>query len=407
MFVTESILSQGVDLLPPISGRQQAGEGARSLVLPTGEEEEWRYSPVDELDLGLFTASVVEPSFDGSVDSPVGGTVAAVTLDGWPAVVSPAKPGVDVSVAQIPAVSSVDGWGNKFDQLHQAFNPSVLEIKITAGAVISDPIVVVHKQSQPGLACFPHVKVVAGANCEASVVEVHPASGGLGLIVPVVDLDVGDGARLSYVQMQDLDRDQWMIGRQVWTIGSQASARSGVAAFGARYARTRIDSHLVGPGADSTIAATYYTDDNQAHDFRVFQQHKAPNTRSDLLFKGAQDDKSTSIYTGMIHIHPGATGCNAFQTNRNLKLSPDAWAWSVPNLEIENDDVRCSHASTVAPIDEDQAFYLQSRGVAPSQAERLVLQGFLNEAVELMPVSAVHQPVADRVVAKLDRRDAK
>ena len=113
------------------------------------------------------------------------------------------------------------------------------------------------------------------------------------------------------------------------------------------------------------------------HDFRTMQDHAAPRTTSDLLFKGAVGDTANSVYTGLIRVRPGAAGTNAFQTNRNLVLSEGAHADSVPNLEIEENDVKCSHASAVGPVDEDQQYYLESRGVPTDVAERLIVLGLL------------------------------
>jgi Fe-S cluster assembly protein SufD len=177
-----------------------------------------------------------------------------------------------------------------------------------------------------------------------------------------------------------------------------------LAAFGGRYARLRTDSRLTGRGASAELVAVYYGDGEQVHDFRTFQHHDARDTRSDLLFKGSQDGSSGSVYSGLIHIHPDGAGSNAFQTNRNIKLSPDAWAWSVPNLEIENNDVHCSHASTVSPVDVDQQFYLQSRGVPPVAADRLIVAGFFDEAIDRLPVAAARSEVRRLVAEKLDQR---
>ena len=153
-----------------------------------------------------------------------------------------------------------------------------------------------------------------------------------------------------------------------------------MAAFGGEYARLRTDCRLVGRGASGNLVSLYFGDGHQMLDFRTFQDHAAPDTTSDLLFKGAVDDDSHSVYTGLIRVRPTARGTNAFQTNRNIKLSDRAWAESVPNLEIENNDVRCSHASTVGPIDDEQRFYLESRGVPPdggraADRERLLRRG--------------------------------
>jgi Fe-S cluster assembly protein SufD len=138
------------------------------------------------------------------------------------------------------------------------------------------------------------------------------------------------------------------------------------------------------------------------HDFRTIQDHDAPHTTSDLLFKGAVQDSARSVYTGLIRIRPHARGTAAFQTNRNLTLSEGAWAESVPNLEIETNDVRCSHASTVGPIDAEQRFYLESRGIPSSVAERLIVLGFFDEVLSQLPVRSVAERLRGRVSAKLD-----
>ena len=152
--------------------------------------------------------------------------------------------------------------------------------------------------------------------------------------------------------------------------------------MGGDYARSRVDCRLTGRGATGNLRAAYFGEGDQMLDFRTFQDHLAPDTTSDLLFKGAVAGTSRSVYTGLIHVAKEARGTNAFQTNRNVKLSDGAWAESVPNLEIENNDVHCSHASTVGPIDEDQRFYLESRGVPPEAAERLIVAGFFAEVLE-------------------------
>jgi Fe-S cluster assembly protein SufD len=137
------------------------------------------------------------------------------------------------------------------------------------------------------------------------------------------------------------------------------------------------------------------------HDFRTLQSHEAPRTHSDLLFKGAVKDTSKSVYTGLIKITENGTKTEAFQTNRTLTLSRGAWAESVPNLEIETNDVKCSHASTVGPIDDDQRFYLESRGVPPEIAERLVVFGFFEEVIDRLPQSEFLAGIRDKVIAKL------
>jgi Fe-S cluster assembly protein SufD len=147
--------------------------------------------------------------------------------------------------------------------------------------------------------------------------------------------------------------------------------------------------------------AVYFGAGTGMHDFRTLQDHAAPQTTSDLLFKGAVRDTAKGVYSGLIRVRKEAPGTNAFQTNRNLVLSEGAGAESVPNLEIETNDVRCSHASAVGPIDEEQRYYLESRGVPPEVAERLIVLGFFNEVVERLPSAPLAGRLRERLAVRL------
>ena len=163
----------------------------------------------------------------------------------------------------------------------------------------------------------------------------------------------------------------------------------------------RTEARLDGPGAESDLLAVYFGDGAQMHDFRTFQDHVAPRTRSDLLFKGAVEDTARSVYSGLIRIRPDAQKVEATQSNRNLVLNEGAGAESIPNLEIEADDVRCSHASTVGPIDDDQRYYLETRGVRPDDAERLIVLGFFEDVFARLPVPALATPLRRAVHEKV------
>jgi len=176
--------------------------------------------------------------------------------------------------------------------------------------------------------------------------------------------------------------------------------------FGGDYARLRTDCRMVGRGATGELDAVYFGEGDQTLDFRTFQEHVAPDCTSNLLFKGAGGGRSRSVYTGMIRVGKQARGTNAFQTNRNVKLSEGAWAESVPNLVIENNDVRCSHASAVGPVDAEQRFYLESRGVPTEDAERLIVSGFFDEVLTRLPVAGIAAPLRSTVAAKFERKDA-
>ena len=192
------------------------------------------------------------------------------------------------------------------------------------------------------------------------------------------------------------------VATQVSQVGQSADFLAAGAAMGGLYARLRTDCRLVGRGASGTLLAAYLGDGEQMLDFRTFQDHAAPDTTSELLFKGALADHSRSVYTGLIRVRPDARGTVAFQTNRNLKLSEHAWAESVPNLEIENNDVKCSHASAVGPVDPEQRFYLESRGVPTAEAEKLIVAGFFDDVLGRFPDQAVADHIRDEIAGTLE-----
>jgi Fe-S cluster assembly protein SufD len=246
--------------------------------------------------------------------------------------------------------------------------------------------------------------VRAGENSEVQVVDWHGSADVRALAVPVIELDAHPAARLSYLNVQDRESRVDQIAVQASRVDADATLHAVQVALGGDYTRSRADCRLVGRGASGQLSAVYFGERDQMLDFRTFQDHAAPDTTSNLLFKGAVGDASRSVYTGLIKVRKNARGTNAFQTNRNLKLSEHAWAESVPNLEIENNDVRCSHASTVSPVDEDQRFYLESRGVPTPVADRLIVAGFFEEVLELIAVSSVVPMVRAKIEERLDRR---
>jgi Fe-S cluster assembly protein SufD len=209
---------------------------------------------------------------------------------------------------------------------------------------------------------------------------------------------------VSYLGVNLLGTGVWQLGHQQAVGERDSTTLLATVALGGDYARVRTDAQVVGQGATTRQVAVYFADGNQMHDFRTLQDHVAPKTNSDLLFKGAVQDTAKSVYTGLIRIRPEAKGSVAYQTNRNLTLSHGAWAESVPNLEIETNDVKCSHASTVGPIDDEQRFYLESRGIPPEVAERLVVLGFFDEVLAQLPVGALAGELRARLDAKVSSR---
>ena len=386
--------------------------------LPSPEQELWRYSRVAELELDRY-APVPEAPADGALPADVEAVLAAVgsraalvvLRNGHVVRVEGGTPGLEVGpLAELdPSGASLGAVAgdapDAFGSLHDAFVADPVLVRVARGTVVPEPVVVVSLVEGDGTAVFPRLVVSAGENSELTVYG-HAASSDVdALVVPLVELDAGPASRLRYLDAQLLGQSVWQLGRQVSRVGRDADFVTTVVALGGDYARLRIDSALDGRGASGEMQAVYFGEGTQMHDMRTLQDHVAPRTTSNLLFKGAVQGTSHAVYSGLIHIGKEAAGVNAFQTNRNVKLSDGAWAESVPNLEIENNDVRCSHASAVGPVDEDSLFYLESRGVPPAAAERLIVLGFFEEVLERLPVPGAVGPLRTEIRRKLDRRE--
>ncbi len=351
--------------------------------MPTTAQEVWRYSRIDELDLGRFTPAAAASTFQhGDLGRARVGR--ASELDGAAEI-----------LGELPADGDALEWA------HHALAADPIVVDVPAGVSVVDPIVVRHAGPADGTAAAVRLVVRAGADSDVSIVEVFEG-GGAGLLLPVTEMMVGPAARAGYLGVQRLDRATWSVATLDLAADAQASVTGGLVGFGGDYARTRTSCRLNGRGSSGTLLAAYFGDGDQTLDYRTFQEHVAPDTTSNLLFKGVVSDRARSVYTGLIKVDAGARGTNAFQTNRNIKLSEEAWAESVPNLVIENNDVHCSHASAVGPIDEEQRFYLESRGVPTVEAERLVVAGFLAEVFDQLPTGELRADLDAAVAAKLE-----
>lgn len=403
--------------------RTAAAERFAAAEPPTAAAEEWRYSAIADFDLASYRlangAGATSPpagsaSGDGVIGFDADTEVSAVVdvVDGQVVAVdrTAGLSAAGVFVGPLPEAASgeemlgsvSDAASDYFTVLNDAFTPVPLVVDVPDGAVLEGAIVVRHHTGQAGGASFPRLVVRVGRSAQATVLDVQH-SAGPGLVVPVVELDVGQAGRLGYLNLQQHDRRAWQIAAHTARVERDASLVAASVALGGGYARTRADTRLVGRGASGDLLSVYFGSGDQILDFRTYQDHAAPDTTSNLLYKGAVGDSARSVYTGMIRVRPDARGTNAFQTNRNLKLGNDAWAESVPNLEIENNDVRCSHASAVGPVDPDQVFYLESRGVPTPVAERLIVAGFFNEVIDELPVRSVTDGVRHALSMKLNQ----
>jgi Fe-S cluster assembly protein SufD len=366
------------------SARAAAAERAAHAPHPTVEEEIWRYSRVAELDLAAYT-----PAPD-ALDSV--------------AVRGPRELLVALDDAGADVVGTVATSADLFSEVNAAVSVPLV-VRVAAGKAYAEPLVIRHHVLRDGVLVAPRLYVEAGPDSELTIVERFEGDVA-SLVTAVVEVKAHPSARVRYLAVNELGRRAHLVAYQAGVAERDATLTLATVAFGGDYARTRTESRLVGTGAHGEQLGVSFGEAGQMHDLRVLQEHVAPRTTSNLLFKGAVQDHARSVYTGLIKIGKDARHSAAFQTNRNLKLSEHAWAESVPNLDIETNDVKCSHASTVGPVDTEQRFYLESRGVPPMVAERLIVLGFFDDVLARLPDPSVQPELHDAVAAKLDRQSA-
>lgn len=293
----------------------------------------------------------------------------------------------------------------KFAALNAALWAGGAFLYVPPGVQVDVPVRVTRWVSTAGTVVLPRTLIVAEAGSHVNYVEETLSEDfeRQAFSCDAVEIYAGEGAQLQYVTLQRLGRGAVHISTQRTLAQREASLDTLVVNLGASLARLDMNAVLLGPGARSEMLGLCFGDDRQHFDHNTRQDHVAPSAWSDLLYKGALDDKATAAFRGLIKVHKGAQQTDAYQTNRNLLLSEDAVANSLPNLEIEADDVKCSHAATVGHLEDEVLFYLLSRGIPKEIAQRLVVLGFLGEVLARLPLPGVVEKVSREIEAKLRR----
>jgi Fe-S cluster assembly protein SufD len=367
---------------------------------PTGGEEDWRYveydlpfatlaplgEPGEPLPPGAFSESLATVSgralmVDGSVHSTDGDHLRALT---------------DIDPGRHRSLVPADH--NKLAAAHAAFAYDGLFIDFPDGVSVEDPVLVEVQATIPGTATFPHLSVRVGEQAEGRVVVVYRSREGAPLLmVPEVDIDVAAGGNLRFQAVQSIDQAATIVVHQRMTLGRDATGRLGEVGLGGDFGRLDVAVDLVGDGSSAETVGLYFGEGEQTLDYRVVIRHVGKSTTSDVFLKGAVEDDAQSVFSGLLRIEKEAVRTSTFETNRNLVLSENAKAHSVPNLEILCDDVMCGHGSSVGPLEEEHLYYLQSRGLTRPRAERLLIRGFFREVIDRLPVPGLGGPIADEV----------
>ena len=277
-------------------------------------------------------------------------------------------------------------------------------VYVPRNVTVDSPISLTSVQARTGTLLNQRTLVVLEEGAQAEVWEEYLSGEGEldGVFNAVTELIVGDGARLRYVCGQGLSERSWIFGAQRAEVGRDARLDWVALGFGSARGRVRMETRLSGEGAEARVTGAYATHARQHIDFDTTQEHAAPNTTSDLAFRGVLQGRSTAVWKGNIIVDPGAQKTDAFQESRNLLLSKRAHADAIPGLEIQANDVRCTHAAAVAQVDPEQLFYLRSRGLRPDVAKRLVIEGFLAALVERFEEGPVRARLADALEQRLE-----
>lgn len=380
--------------------KRAAYEAFGREAMPVRTNEAWRFSTLSTLTLDGFEVSARGPAtapatpFGAPALAFVNNTaLTAKSAAKWPAgvVVTTLRDAAEKHpellrkhfMAQPQKLGS-----EKFASLHAAFVGDGAFIHIPRGVEVPDPIVVTHAATE-NIAVFPHTLIIAEENSKVTVIDHFTSQGGAHLAVGANDLYAAHGAQLTYVAAQHWSREALSFQFNSTIVRRDARVQSLNLHLGARQARHESLSQLQAPGAFSEMLALTVADGAQEFDQRTLQIHQAPNTKSDLLYKNALRDKAKTIFSGLIVVDPDAQKTDAYQSNRNLMLSEDAEANSLPGLEIQANDVRCTHGATTSRIDPEQEFYLRARGLPRSVADELLVSGFFEEVLQRLPDDAV------------------
>ena len=286
-------------------------------------------------------------------------------------------------------------------ELTEADGTTVITVK--RGVHVTQPISLIGVQTDSGTIVNQRTRVVLEDGAQAAVWEqsLSAAADTDGVFNITTELVVGDDAHLRYVSGQGLSERSWVFGGQRATVGRNGTLDWVALGFGSRSGHVLMETRLAGEGASARVTGAYATYGRQHIDFDTTQEHAAQHTTSDLAFRGVLQGRSSAVWKGNIIVDPGAQKTDAFQESRNLLLSKKAHADAIPGLEIQANDVRCTHAAAVAQVDPEQLFYLRSRGLREPDAKRLVIEGFLAALVERFEEGPVREILADALERRL------
>ena len=373
-----------------IERRREGASLAQELSLPDPKAKGWEFTDLSELDLDAYAPDpgTVEGLSNGG-RHPGGATVASL----------------GAAAAQLPDLTrerlgSVVSRNDPFVARNEAGWRDGALVHVPRGAALDEPVRLSVVSGADSTRLDWRALIVLDDGAEAEVWEEYGGAGADGLFNGVTEIVLGAGANLRYVCRQQLPRTSWVFATQRAEVGRDASLEWVALGFGSARGKVRMETKLDGRGSSAKVTGAYVGGGRQHLDYDTTQEHGAPNTTSDLAFRGVLAERATAVWRGMIRVDRGAQQTDAFQESRNLLLSHRAHADAIPGLEIEADDVRCTHAAAVAQVDREQLHYLRAHGLREPAAKRLIIDGFLQALVE----RTAEGPLRDALSAALEQQ---
>jgi Fe-S cluster assembly protein SufD len=395
--------------------RREAWRLFESLPMPSRNEEEWRRTDVRLLRLERFGFPVESPAGPrpiplltqgidlGGCTTTEGSVLVEERLDPryarqgvlFGSLESLAARHGDL-VRQHLFTRSVNPTADKFAALHVAAWSGGTLLYVPRGVVIDKPLHIFSALTA-GRVDFGHTLIVLDEDSEATVLAETASDDAPGLHCGAIEIFVGPGARLRYVNLQNWGKGVWHFAHQKALVERDASLQWTIGALGSRLAKVNQHVALVGPGANAQVNGVMFTEGKQHLSYHTLQHHEAQACKSDLLYKGALQDESRIVWRGMIRVNPGAQKTDAYQRDDNLMLSEHSRADSIPGLEIQADDVRCTHGATAGRVDEEQIFYARTRGLTRNEAIRMIVAGFFQQVFDRITIESVRDALGEAI----------
>jgi Fe-S cluster assembly protein SufD len=390
-----------------------------NLPVPVRKDESWRFANLKALDLSAFIDAAPVASEGRLINASTGlkETAAKLILGNNTLLhreASALTKGVILETLEAAATNHADLFkkyfmaqpvelgSRKYAALHKARVAGGAFLYVPANTSVALPIELFQWVEGANASVFPHTLIVCGENSSVTVVDYFKSADKLpAFACGVNDLHLERGAKLTYIAVQDWSRETTAFHLNSTIVDSNATSTALIANFGGSYIRGESLSRLVGEGARSEMFSINPVEGTREIDQRTLQDHVAPRATSDLLYLNALDDKSRTIFAGLIKVEPGAAGTDAYQKVKNLILSDDADPNSMPGLEILNDEVRCSHGATNGPVSADELFYMAARGIPKDKARRLIVNGFFNNLLERLENETLRTHLETLVTTRL------